>query len=47
MSDIIFSLEGFWTIFTIVFIFAFFIFLGIKVKKLVHEKPHPLVEKEN
>lgn len=47
MGDVIFSEAGFWSIFTLVFIFAFFIFLGFKVRKLVDEKPHPLVEKED
>lgn len=46
MSDVIFSEAGFWSIFTIVFIFAFFIFLGVKVAKLVKEESRPIVPKE-
>jgi hypothetical protein len=45
MGDIIFSEAGFWSIFTIVFIFAFFGYLGLKVSKLVHEEPHTLEPK--
>jgi len=46
MSDVIFSGAGFWSIFTIVFIFAFFIFLGVKAVKLTKEEPRPIVPKE-
>lgn len=46
MIDIILSPEGFWSIFTLVFIFAFFAYLGIKLSKLIKEEPRPLIIEE-
>jgi len=47
MIDIILSPEGFWSIFTLVFIFAFFAYLGIKLNKLIKEEPRPIIAVED